>query len=76
MGEVVETGWRSPSSGKGTAVIVPFPIACGRCFFCTRDRWACCDNSNPDVWMAEKLYGFSGAGLFGYSHLIRGYADG
>ncbi|HXH24027.1 MAG TPA: zinc-dependent alcohol dehydrogenase [Vicinamibacterales bacterium] len=76
MGEVVETGSAVTNLRKGDRVIVPFPIACGRCFFCTRDLWACCDNSNPNAWMAEKLYGFSGAGLFGYSHLMGGYAGG
>jgi threonine dehydrogenase-like Zn-dependent dehydrogenase len=57
-------------------VIVPFPIACGRCYFCTHDLFACCDNSNPNAWMSEKLYGSSSAGLYGYSHMMGGYAGG
>ena len=50
----------------GDRVVVPFTIACGRCFFCKRDMWSLCDNSNPKPEMAEKLYGYSGSGLFGY----------
>ena len=76
MGEVVEVGTGVSNLQKGDRVIVPFPIACGRCFFCTHDLWSCCDNSNPNAALAEKLYGFSGAGLFGYSHMMGGYAGG
>jgi threonine dehydrogenase-like Zn-dependent dehydrogenase len=56
--------------------VVPFTIACGHCFFCQRALWSLCDNSNPNAWMAEKLYGASPAGLFGYSHMLGGYAGG
>jgi threonine dehydrogenase-like Zn-dependent dehydrogenase len=76
MGEVVDVGRGVSNLVKGDRVIVPFPIACGRCFFCTHDLWACCDNSNPNASMAEKLYGFSPSGLFGYSHMMGGYAGG
>ncbi len=76
MGEVVDVGRRVTNLKKGDRVVVPFPIACGHCYFCTHDLWACCDNSNPNAWMAEKLYGFSAAGLFGYSHMMGGYAGG
>ena len=76
MGEVVDVGRGVSNLTKGDRVIVPFPIACGRCFFCTHDLWACCDNSNPNASMAEKLYGFSPSGLFGYSHMMGGYAGG
>jgi threonine dehydrogenase-like Zn-dependent dehydrogenase len=76
MGEVVEVGHAVPNLAKGDRVVVPFPIACGHCFFCTHDLWACCDNSNPNASMAEKLYGFSPSGLFGYSHMMGGYAGG
>jgi threonine dehydrogenase-like Zn-dependent dehydrogenase len=61
---------------KGDRVIVPFTIACGNCFFCKRQLWSCCDNSNPNAWMAEKAYGYSPSGLFGYSHMMGGYAGG
>jgi threonine dehydrogenase-like Zn-dependent dehydrogenase len=76
MGEVVETGSGVSNLKTGDRVIVPFPIACGRCFFCTHDLWSCCDNSNPNAEIAEKLYGFSPSGLFGYSHMMGGYAGG
>jgi threonine dehydrogenase-like Zn-dependent dehydrogenase len=76
MGEVVELGPECRTLRVGDRVVVPFAIACGRCFFCTRDLWSLCDNSNPNAEMLEKVYGFSGAGLFGYSHLYGGYAGG
>ena len=76
MGEVVDVGRDVTNLQKGDRVIVPFPIACGRCYFCTHDLFACCDNSNPNAWMAEKLYGSSSAGLYGYSHMMGGYAGG
>ncbi len=76
MGEVVETGSGVTNLKKGDRVVVPFTISCGSCFFCNRDLWSLCDNSNPNSWMAEKLYGHSPAGLFGYSHLLGGYAGG
>jgi threonine dehydrogenase-like Zn-dependent dehydrogenase len=76
MGEIEEVGHGVTKLKKGDRVIVPFPIACGRCFFCTHDLWSCCDNSNPNAAIAEKLYGFSAAGLFGYSHMMGGYAGG
>src|SRR4029078_8448268 len=60
----------------GDRVVVPFTIACGSCFFCQRQLWSCCDNSNPNAWIAEKLMGYSPAGLFGYSHMLGGYAGG
>jgi threonine dehydrogenase-like Zn-dependent dehydrogenase len=76
MGEVVETGPEVTNLKKGDRVVVPFTISCGNCFFCNRDLWSLCDNSNPNAWMAEKLYGHSPSGLFGYSHLLGGYAGG
>ncbi len=75
MGEVVEVG--KPNGLKaGDRVVIPFTIACGRCFFCQRDLWSLCDNSNPNAHLAEKLYGHTSSGLFGYSHLFGGYAGG
>jgi threonine dehydrogenase-like Zn-dependent dehydrogenase len=76
MGEVVETGPEVKNLKQGDRVVVPFTISCGNCFFCNRDLWSLCDNSNPNAWMAEKFYGHSPAGLFGYSHLLGGYAGG
>jgi len=60
----------------GDRVVVPFTIACGNCFFCKRQLWSSCDNSNPNYWMAEKMMGYSPSGLFGYTHMMGGYAGG
>uniref|UniRef100_A0ACD5H236 Zinc-dependent alcohol dehydrogenase n=1 Tax=Desertifilum tharense IPPAS B-1220 TaxID=1781255 RepID=A0ACD5H236_9CYAN len=76
MGEVVELGSEVRNLKVGDRVVVPFTISCGNCFFCQRDLWSLCDNTNPNAWMAEKFYGHSPSGLFGYSHLLGGYAGG
>ncbi len=76
MGEVVELGRGVKNLKKGDRVVVPFPIACGNCFSCQRQMFSLCENSNPNAWMAEKLWGHSPAGLFGFSHLLGGYAGG
>ncbi|HAG79768.1 MAG TPA: glutathione-dependent formaldehyde dehydrogenase [Cyanobacteria bacterium UBA12227] len=76
MGEVVEVGREVKNLKVGDRVVVPFTISCGNCFFCQRDLSSLCDNSNPNAWMAEKLYGHSPSGLFGYTHLFGGYAGG
>ncbi|HEY9665857.1 MAG TPA: zinc-dependent alcohol dehydrogenase [Coleofasciculaceae cyanobacterium] len=76
MGEVVELGSAVKNVQIGDRVIVPFTISCGNCFFCQRDLWSLCDNSNPNGWMAETMYGYSPSGLFGYSHMLGGYAGG
>jgi threonine dehydrogenase-like Zn-dependent dehydrogenase len=76
MGEVVELGSGVKNLKIGDRVIVPFPISCGHCYFCQQDLWSLCDNSNPNAWLAEKLMGYSPSGLFGYSHMLGGYAGG
>jgi threonine dehydrogenase-like Zn-dependent dehydrogenase len=76
MGEIVEVGSGVGNLKIGDRVVVPFPIACGACFYCREGLTSLCDNSNPNAEMAEALYGFSGAGLFGYSHLYGGYPGG
>ena len=76
MGEIAEVGPGVRNLQVGDRVVVPFAIACGACGFCARGLWSLCDNSNPNAWMLEKLYGASGSGLFGYSHLYGGYAGG
>jgi threonine dehydrogenase-like Zn-dependent dehydrogenase len=76
MGEVVETGKAVTNLEKGDRVVVPFPIACGRCTNCRNQLWSVCENSNPNAVMAEKLFGFPTAGIYGYSHLTGGYAGG
>ncbi len=76
MGEVVEVGPEVDNLDVGDRVVVPFPISCGRCAHCAGEEYALCDNSNPNAWMAEEMYGYSPAGLFGYSHMLGGYAGG
>ena len=76
MGEVVEIGSEVGNLQIGDRVIVPFPISCGRCHYCGRGEYSLCDNSNPNALLAETAYGYSPAGLFGYSHLMGGYAGG
>jgi len=76
MGEVVETGGEVTDLNVGDRVVVPFPIACGKCAACATGLFSLCENSNPNAGMAEKLWGHSPAGIFGYSHLLGGYAGG
>ncbi len=76
MGEVVEVGPEVKNLKVGDRVLVPFAIACGDCYFCKKDMFSLCDNSNPNAWMVEKMYGYSGAGLFGYAHFTGGFAGG
>ncbi len=78
MGEVVEVG---PGVDReklkvGDRVVVPFTIACGSCTPCSQQLWSLCDNSNPNAWIAEKMMGYSPSGLFGYTHMMGGYAGG
>jgi len=76
MGEVMEVGRAITNLKVGDRVVVPFPIACGNCFFCKKELYSLCENSNPNAWMAEKMWGHSPCGIFGYSHLVGGYAGG
>ncbi len=76
MGEVVEVGKQVKNLKVGDRVVVPFVIACGECFFCQKGLWSCCDNSNPNAEMAREVMGQSPAGLFGFSHMLGGYAGG
>jgi threonine dehydrogenase-like Zn-dependent dehydrogenase len=78
MGEVIEVG-RGVDASKlrvGDRVVVPFPIACGACAACQAQLYSCCENSNPNAGIAEKMFGHPLAGIFGYSHLTGGYAGG
>ena len=76
MGEVVEVGRGVKKLKVGDRVVVPFPIACGVCAACKAELYSVCENSNPNKWMAEKMWGHSPAGIFGYSHLTGGFAGG
>jgi len=76
MGEVVEVGSAVQNLKVGDRVVNPFPIACGNCLLCKEGLYSLCENSNPNSWMAEKMWGRSPCGIFGYSHLLGGYAGG
>lgn len=78
MGEVVEVGPGVDRSriDVGDRVVVPFTIACGNCWFCKHEFWSCCDNANPNAWIPEKAMGFTPSAIFGYSHMMGGYAGG
>jgi threonine dehydrogenase-like Zn-dependent dehydrogenase len=76
MGEVMEVGPDVKNLRVGDRVVVPFPIACGACRQCQDENYSLCENSNPNAWMGEKLWGHSPCGIFGYSHLLGGFAGG
>lgn len=76
MGEVVECGPEVHRLKIGDRVVIAFPISCGNCFFCEKELFSLCENSNPNAPLAEKLFGHSPAGLFGYSHMLGGFAGG
>ncbi|MFI6789705.1 zinc-dependent alcohol dehydrogenase [Nonomuraea sp. NPDC050383] len=76
MGEVVEVGPGVHNLRAGDRVVVPFPIACGNCFACEEGLYSICENSNPNAGLAEKFMGHSPAGIFGYSHMLGGFAGG
>lgn len=76
MGEVVELGDKVDNLSVGDRVVVPFPISCGHCYYCQHQEYSLCDNSNPKAWIAENMYGYAPAGIYGYSHIMGGYAGG
>ncbi len=76
MGEIVEVGPDVKNLKVGDRVVVPFPISCGQCHYCRKGLWSLCDNTNPKAALAEGMYGYSPAGIYGYSHMLGGYAGG
>lgn len=76
MGEIVECGPEVKKLKTGDRVVVAFPISCGNCFFCQKELFSLCENSNPNAAIARKLFGHSPAGIFGYSHMLGGFAGG
>lgn len=76
MGEVVEVGSEVRKLKVGDRIVVPFPIACGRCWYCENEMFSLCDNTNPNAAVPEAMYGATPAGLYGYSHAFGGYAGG
>src|ERR1700716_889046 len=77
MGEVVEVGPESRNALKvGDRVVIPFTINCGECEQCRRGNFSVCERSNRNKSVADKMFGHTTAGLFGYTHLTGGYAGG
>jgi len=76
MGEVVDTGREVRNVKKGDRVVIAFPIACGVCFSCHRKMYSVCENSNPNAEIAEAMLGHPISGVFGYSHMLGGFAGG
>jgi S-(hydroxymethyl)glutathione dehydrogenase/alcohol dehydrogenase len=77
MGIVEETGPEVTAVQKGDRVVIPFPIACGRCFFCQHSLPGHCEHSNPEKYGPEGgLLDQKGGGLFGYTDLYGGYSGG
>jgi len=76
MGEVIEVGSGHTKFKKGDRVVVPFTISCGECRMCKMKNFSCCERSNPNAKIAAEQYGYTTAGLFGYSHMTGGFAGG
>jgi threonine dehydrogenase-like Zn-dependent dehydrogenase len=76
MGEVMEVGSEVKNLSTGDRVVASFPISCGNCFFCQKQMFSLCENSNPNAPIAQKLFGHSPAGVYGYSHMLGGFAGG
>jgi threonine dehydrogenase-like Zn-dependent dehydrogenase len=76
MGEIVDTGSSVKKLKVGDRVVIPFPIACGNCYMCQHEMYTCCENSNPNGWEQEKVFGHPIAGVYGYSHMLGGYPGG
>src|SRR5436853_5837973 len=76
MGEIVEKGKAVDNLEVDDRVVVPFPIACGACWACKQELYSLYEYTNPNARLAEKMFGFPTAGIFGYSHLTGGFAGG
>jgi threonine dehydrogenase-like Zn-dependent dehydrogenase len=76
MGEVIEVGPGVKNVSVGDRVVVAFPVACGTCESCKEEKYSLCENTNPNRGLPERLMGNSPCGIFGYSHLVGGYAGG
>ncbi len=74
MGEVVEVGSEVKRIQKGDRVVVPSFVSCGSCWYCQRDLYSLCDNTNPNAELQEPILGYPTAGIYGYTHAFGGYA--
>jgi threonine dehydrogenase-like Zn-dependent dehydrogenase len=68
IGIVERVGPAVESLRPGDKVLVPFNIACGSCYWCSRGLTASCHNTNPSSTMM--------CGVYGYSHTAGGYDGG
>ena len=76
MGEVIEVGSEVKNLQRGDRVVASFPISCGNCFFCQKELFSLCENSNPNAWIAQQIFGHAPAGIYGYTHMLGGFAGG
>jgi alcohol dehydrogenase len=76
MGVVEEVGRDIKHLKRGDRVVIPFPIACGQCFFCEHKHPGHCENSNPNYGPEGGLLREKGGALFGYTDLYGGYDGG
>ncbi|WP_312442063.1 zinc-dependent alcohol dehydrogenase [Stutzerimonas kunmingensis] len=76
MGEVMEVGSANKKLKVGDRVVVPFTIVCGECDQCRRGNFSVCERTNRNKELADKVFGHTTAGLYGYTHLTGGYAGG
>lgn len=77
MGVVEDVGSEVKRWKRGDRLVVPFPIACGQCFFCQHDLPIHCEVSNPTNYGPEGgLFTQKGGGIFGYTDLYGGYSGG
>jgi threonine dehydrogenase-like Zn-dependent dehydrogenase len=77
MGIVEDAGSGVTALKRGDRVVIPFVIACGSCYYCSKTLFAGCEKTNPGRGaILNKKSATAGAGLFGYSHLYGGYPGG
>jgi threonine dehydrogenase-like Zn-dependent dehydrogenase len=76
MGEVVEVGSDVKRLKVGDRVVVPFTIACGKCYYCQKHQYSLCDTTNPGRDLAIPQMGHATCGMFGYSHMTGGFSGG
>lgn len=76
MGEVIEVGRDNKKLRVGDRIVVPFTITCGDCDQCRRGNFSLCERTNRNKELADKAFGHTTAGLFGYTQLTGGYAGG
>lgn len=74
LGEIIEVGPEVRKHRVGDRVVVSSFIACGSCWYCSRNEYSLCDNTNTNPAITETLWGHAPGGCFGYSHAMGGNA--